>query len=180
MLEVYCLHDPWGRSIQVECLLGAPGSFQQLKEIVIHNISNILAYIDNLLVHTKNHGKQCEILDELFTRLKQHRLKMNLSKSFFSSTEGFRLMPDGIKPGADKLKPMAAEPCPTMSQKSEPFEIEQLLPWTCQKLAQLAAQLSHLTTNTLQVERGPSAHRPQQSFQGAQVCTDLRASHVLP
>jgi hypothetical protein len=31
-------------------LLGAPGSFQRLMEIIIHNLSNILAYIDNLLV----------------------------------------------------------------------------------------------------------------------------------
>jgi hypothetical protein len=44
-------------------LLGAPGSFQQLMEIVIHNLSNILAYIDNLLVHTKDHGKHLEVLD---------------------------------------------------------------------------------------------------------------------
>jgi hypothetical protein len=32
-------------------------------EIVIHNLSNILAYIDNLLVHTKDHGKHLEVLD---------------------------------------------------------------------------------------------------------------------
>ncbi len=38
-------------------LLGAPGSFQRLMEIVIHNLSNISAYIDDLLVHTKDQGK---------------------------------------------------------------------------------------------------------------------------
>jgi hypothetical protein len=93
-------------------LLGAPGSFQRLMEIVIHNLSNILAYIDNLLVHTKDHGKHLEVLDELFTRLRKHGLKINLSKSFFGATEvsylGFKLTPDGIKPGADKLKAVAA------------------------------------------------------------------------
>ena len=57
-------------------LLGAPGSFQQLMDI--HNLSNILAYIDNLLVHTKDHGKHLEILDELMTRLRQNGLKQLL------------------------------------------------------------------------------------------------------
>jgi hypothetical protein len=56
-------------------LLRAPGSFQRLMEIIIHNLSNILAYIDDLLVHTKDHGKHLEILDELFTRLRKHRLR---------------------------------------------------------------------------------------------------------
>jgi hypothetical protein len=41
-------------------------------EIVIHNLSNILAYIEDLLVHTKDHCKHLEILDELFTRLRKH------------------------------------------------------------------------------------------------------------
>jgi hypothetical protein len=51
-------------------LLGAPGSFQQLMEIVIHNLSNILAYIDELLGHTTDHANYIEFLDELFTKMK--------------------------------------------------------------------------------------------------------------
>jgi hypothetical protein len=46
-------------------LLGAPGSFQRLMEIVIHNLKNVIAYIDGLLVHTKDHNQHLEILDEL-------------------------------------------------------------------------------------------------------------------
>ncbi len=67
-------------------LLGAPGSFQRLIDIVIHNLSNILAYIYDLLVHTKDHGKHLEVLDELFARLRKHGLKINLPKSFFGAT----------------------------------------------------------------------------------------------
>jgi hypothetical protein len=32
-------------------LIGAPRLFQKLLEIVIHKLTNILAHIDNLLVH---------------------------------------------------------------------------------------------------------------------------------
>ena len=89
-------------------LLGAPGSFQRLMEIVIHNLKNVIAYIDDLLVHTKDHNQHLEILDELFTRLRKHGLKLNLPKSHFGCREvgylGFRLTPEGVKPGIDKLK----------------------------------------------------------------------------
>ena len=64
-------------------LLGAPGLFQRLMEIVIHNLTNILAYIDDLLVHTKDHNKHLEILEQLFIRLRKHGLKINVPKSFF-------------------------------------------------------------------------------------------------
>jgi hypothetical protein len=85
-------------------------------EIVIHNLSNILTYIDNLLVHTKDHGKHLEILDELFTGYRKHGLKINLSKSFFGATEvsylGFKLKQSKIMLGADKLKAVAAVKLP--------------------------------------------------------------------
>jgi hypothetical protein len=81
-------------------LLGAPGSFQRLMEIIIHNLSNILAYIEDLLALTKDHGTHLEILDELFPRLRKHALKINLPKSFFGATDvsylGFKLTPEGI------------------------------------------------------------------------------------
>ena len=94
-------------------------------EIVIHNLSNILAYIDDLLVHTKDHGKHLEVLDELFTRLRKHGLKINLPKSFFGATEvsylRFKLTPDGIKPGADKLKAVAAAKPPNNITEARAF-----------------------------------------------------------
>jgi hypothetical protein len=89
-------------------LLEAPGSFQRLMEIVINNLTNILAHIDDLLVY----GKHLEILDYLFTRLRKHRLKINLPKSFFGANDisylGFKPTPEGIKPRAEKLKVVAA------------------------------------------------------------------------
>ena len=42
-------------------LSGVSGSFHKLMEIFIHNLTNILAYIKDLLVHTKDHNKHLEI-----------------------------------------------------------------------------------------------------------------------
>jgi hypothetical protein len=133
-------------------LLGAPGSFQLLMAIVIHNLSNILAYIEDLLVHTKDHGKHLEILDELFTRLRKHGLKINLPKPFFGTTEvrylGFKLTPDGIKLGADKLKPVAAAKLPNNISKVRAFlGLCNFFRGHVRNFAQLAAPLNMLTTN---------------------------------
>ena len=57
-------------------LLGTPGSFQRLMKIVIYNMKNVLAYIDDLLLHTKTHEEHLKILEVLFDRLRQHGLKI--------------------------------------------------------------------------------------------------------
>jgi hypothetical protein len=122
-------------------------------EIIIYNLSNILAYIDNLLVHTKGHGKHWEILNELFTRLRKHGLKINLPKSFFSTSVvsylGFKLRPDDIKPGTDKLKAMAAAPLPNnITEVSAFLGLCNFFRRQVRNFAQLATPLNLLTMNT--------------------------------
>jgi hypothetical protein len=53
----------------------------KLLEIVIQKLTNLLAYIDDLLVYTKYREQQLKILNQLFLRLQQHGLKINLPKS---------------------------------------------------------------------------------------------------
>ncbi len=122
-------------------------------EIVIHNLSNILAYIDDLLVYTKDHGKQLEVLDELFTRLRKQGLKINLPKSFFGTTEvsylRFKLTPDGIKTGADKLKAVAAAKLPNDITEARAFHgLCNFFRGHVRNFAQMVAPLNLLTTNT--------------------------------
>ncbi len=74
-----CTRLLWKRVKPIKCLC-----IFYVMEIVIYNLSNSLTYIDDLLVNTKDHGKHIEILDDLFTRLRKHRLKINYS-SFTSN-----------------------------------------------------------------------------------------------
>jgi transposase InsO family protein len=77
-------------------------------ETVVKGINNIIVYIDDLLLHSKSHVEHREQLQEVFRRLRAHGLKANLKKCVFGSLEvnylGFRLTPEGILPGPDKLK----------------------------------------------------------------------------
>jgi len=89
-------------------LLGCPASFQRLMEQVLRNISNVIVYIDDLLIHTDTHEKHLQTLEQVLARLKSNNLKINLDKCIFGNPEvsylGFLLTPQGIKPGRNKLK----------------------------------------------------------------------------
>ncbi len=61
-------------------LLGCPASFQWLMEGVLRNISNVIMYIDDLLVHTQTHEDHLKVLDQVLHRLKTNNLKINLDK----------------------------------------------------------------------------------------------------
>ncbi len=84
-------------------LLRCPASFQHLMEGVLRNISNIIVYIDDLLVHTQNHEDHTKVLKQVLHCLHSQNLKINLEKCFFGNQEfsylGFTLTPEGIKPG---------------------------------------------------------------------------------
>jgi len=89
-------------------LLRCPASFPHLMEGVPRNISNAIIYIDNLLIHTKNHKDCLKVLDHVLEQLQQHYLKINLDKCFFDNNEvsylSFTLTLEDIKPGENKLK----------------------------------------------------------------------------
>ncbi len=57
-------------------LLGCPASFQCLMETVVNNISNIIVYIDYLLVHLASHEEHIATLGRVLKRLMQHNNKL--------------------------------------------------------------------------------------------------------
>jgi hypothetical protein len=61
-------------------LLGCPASFQRLMETGLRNISNVLVYIDDELLHTATHEEHLKVLGKVFERLHQNSLKVNLDK----------------------------------------------------------------------------------------------------
>ena len=106
-------------------LLGSPASFQRLVEHVLDGIPNVIVYIDDLIIHTNTHRKHRETLRLVFDRLRANNLKVNLKKCEFGSTNvsylGFRLTPEGIKPGFDKLQAVGKTPPPTSIREVRQF-----------------------------------------------------------
>ena len=106
-------------------LLGSPSSFQRLIETVMHNMQNVLIYIDDILLHTHTHEEHLKIFEEVLKRLVRHGIKMNLEKCIFASKEvsylGFRLTEQGIKPGSDKLKAVSKVAPPSSIKEVRQF-----------------------------------------------------------
>jgi len=106
-------------------LLGSPASFQRLVETVLKGISNVIVYIDDLIIHTDTHNKHRLVLHQVFERLRANNLKVNLKKCEFGSTNvsylGFSLTPEGIIPGADKLKAVGNTLPPTSIREVRQF-----------------------------------------------------------
>ena len=106
-------------------LLGCPASFQRLMETVVNGLSNIIVYIDDLLVHSASHPEHLVALNQVLDRLVQHNIKINLQKCVFGSKEvsylGFRLTEEGIKPGTDKLKAVKNAPPPSSVHEVRQF-----------------------------------------------------------
>jgi hypothetical protein len=106
-------------------LLGCPASFQCLKETVVNGISNMIIYIDDLLVHSATHEEHLATLGQVLKCLVQHKIKINLQKCIFGIKEvsylGFRLTEEGIKPGTDKLKAVKNAPPPSSVHEVRQF-----------------------------------------------------------
>jgi hypothetical protein len=86
-------------------------------EGIMRNISNVIVYIDDLLVHTTTHEEHLKVLEQVLERLHSHNLKINLYKCFFGNKEvsylGFTLTPAAIKPGKNKFKAIKNAKPPT-------------------------------------------------------------------
>jgi hypothetical protein len=95
----------WTRTSQG--LHSAPGQYQRLMELTVKGLHNVIVYIDDLLVHDSEYVFHRKSLQSLFDQLRKANLKLNLTKCNFGSTNvtylGFRLTPEGILPGSDKL-----------------------------------------------------------------------------
>ena len=104
---------------------GAPSSFSYLMTEVLRNLKHILSYIDDILAHTKTHEEHLIALENCFKRLREYNLKLSMDKSEFGSSEteylGFRLTPDGIMPGSDKLKAVKDFPPPKTVRQIRQF-----------------------------------------------------------
>ena len=109
MCECNCL--PFG-------LINAPSVFQSLMSIVLEGLNHFCqAYLDDILIFSATVEDHLSHIDQVFDRLRQHRLKLKLKKCSFFKKEtrylGVVISPCGISPDPDKVKVMQNLPPPT-------------------------------------------------------------------
>ena len=156
-------------------LKGCPGSFQRLVELAVKGIPGIIVYIDDLLVHSSSHEEHRRLLKLLFQRLRQVGLKANLKKCEFGATNvsylGFRLTPDGILPGIDKLKVIReAKPPTTVTEIRQFLGLCNFFRTHVKSFALISSPLSQLTCKAANWRNGilpPSARRAFETLRKA-------------
>ena len=99
-------------------LRNAAASFQALVDVMLKGIQNqyILAYIDDLLVFSKDFSTHITHLKELFQRLRNTGLKLKPAKCHFAVEKvqflGHILTKDGIAPNTSKVDAIMSYPIP--------------------------------------------------------------------
>ena len=140
-------------------LLGCPASFQRLVELAMAGLINVIVYIDDILLHSNSHAEHRDQLSKLFNRLRNANLKVNLKKCEFGADNvsylGYRLTPQGILPGTDKLKAVRdAEPPKTVHQVRQFMGLCNFFRSHVRNFAMVAAPLHKLTSKETKWKTG--------------------------
>ena len=89
-------------------LQGCPASFAKMMDAIFSSHANVVAYIDDLLVHSGSWQSHLKHLELAFKLLRQHNLKLNIDKCEFGAKTvhylGHTISEKGVKPSLDKVK----------------------------------------------------------------------------
>ena len=156
-------------------LLGCPASFQRLMETVTKGIPNVIVYIDDILVHSDTHEQHRQILKSLFKRLVNHNLKIRLEKCHFGKTEveylGFKLTPNGVLPGTDKLAVVRdTKPPTTVHQVRQFLGLCNFFRQHIKQFALKSHPLTVLTRKDCSWKNGPLPSEALKAFKELQTC----------
>ena len=100
-------------------MVNAPAIFSELMNDVLRGIQYkfTIAYLDDILIYSKTFEEHVEHVEAVFTRLRDARLKLKMSKCEFLKKEvnylGHIVSPSGIKPDQSKVEAIAKLGPPT-------------------------------------------------------------------
>lgn len=107
-------------------LCNASATFQRLMGVVLGDLAFdvLLIFLDDVIVFSEDFGSHCERLELVFSRLRQHGLKLKPSKCFLFKPVvrflGHIISAKGIQVDMDKVQCLDAWPTPT-NVKLSPF-----------------------------------------------------------
>lgn len=106
-------------------LKNAAQAFQRMMDIMGHDLDFTFIYLDDILVFSRSRQDHIEHLRQLFQRLDQHGLVVNVDKCQFGRTVidflGHRISPQGVVPLPDKVEAIRHFPKPISVKTLQEF-----------------------------------------------------------
>ena len=116
----------WEYTRSAQGLTNSPAAFQRLLDYVLRGINGVYVYIDDVIVCSDTHEEHLVIMEKVFQRFKQYKLKLKMSKIQLGAAEvnylGYNLSRDhGIRAGAAKIQAVRDWPLPTSVTEIKQF-----------------------------------------------------------
>lgn len=108
-------------------LKNAPATFQRVMDNVLRDLQGktCLVYMDDIIIFSSSLEEHIKNLQQVFEKLQESRLKVQLDKSEFLRTEveflGHVITKDGIKPNSKKLVAIQKFPIPKTAKEIKSF-----------------------------------------------------------
>ena len=103
-------------------LTNSLATFQTMMDALLHDLSNVLVYIDNILIHTEMEEGHDDCVMEVLRHLEENNLFLKPEKCVFKVREvemlGLIIGPEGIKMDPSKVKVIMEWPVSQRSKRS--------------------------------------------------------------
>ncbi len=151
-------------------LKSSPSAFTRLMDYVFRDLSNTVVYLDDVLVGSHSFEEHLVHLKECLLRIRQHNLRLKITKCSFAAKEieylGYKISKNGIQPGEEKTTALKNFPIPSNVKAIRRFcglanYFRQFIP----NFAAYSGQLSKLTRKDSQWKGGPLPPAALQAFQ---------------
>ena len=114
-----CVTTPWGLFNFKRLAMGMQNSaqsFQRLLDSVLSGLSNVFAYLDDILIYSSSEKEHLKTIEELFRRLSKAGLAIALDKCEFGVKSldylGYTISSRGIRPVEKKIEAIQKFPVP--------------------------------------------------------------------
>ena len=150
-------------------LMGAPASFARLMDHIMADAENVITYLDDVLIHSKNHRLHLKHLCTAVDRIGAANLRLNPAKCTFGASKveylGHTLTDQGIRPGTDKAKAVAEASVPSSLKQLRSFlglanYFRQYIP----NYSRIASPLHALTQKDSAWKNGPLPSLAERAF----------------
>ena len=159
-------------------LCNAPGTFQRLMERIFgdQSLQSLLLYLDDIVIFSATFSQHLQRLDMVLARLRQHQLKLKLTKCCFFRTEvqylGHVVSATGVATDPEKIRAVAEWPTPRTLKELRAFlGFASYYRRFVEGFARLAAPLHRLVGECQGPRRQPPSRPPAATFRWTAECT---------